>query len=172
MNKQFKNGNAYLAIALIMMAILFYSSSQTYEQQTTVPLLEKILKNEPFKMSLSNVSFTYAGSPISIEESGYFKFVEFFIRKLAHFGTYFILGGSLFLGINPRIKNLGISFGVAWLSATGYAALDEFHQMLTGGRSPLFEDVILDSSGAIFACSILVIYYLIVHRKKGAKKRG
>ncbi|MEG2937032.1 MAG: VanZ family protein, partial [Vagococcus sp.] len=74
MNKQFKNGNAYLVIALIMMAILFYSSSQTYEQQTTVPFLEKLLKNEPFKNSLSNVSFTYAGSPVSIETSGYFKF--------------------------------------------------------------------------------------------------
>ncbi|MBO0442593.1 VanZ family protein [Vagococcus fluvialis] len=172
MNKQFKNGNAYLVIALIMMAILFYSSSQTYEQQTTIPLLEKMLKNEPFKNSLSNVSFTYAGSLVSIETSGYFKFVEFFIRKLAHFGTYFVLGGSLFLGINPRMQHLGISFGVAWLSATGYAALDEFHQMMTGGRSPLFEDVILDSSGAIFACTILVIYYLLAHRKKGAKKRS
>lgn len=172
MNKQLKNGNAYLVIALIMMAVLFYSSSKTYEQQTTIPFLEKVLKNEPFKNSLSNVSFTYAGSPVSIEASGYFKVVEFFIRKLAHFSTYFILGGSLFLGINPRMKHLGISFGVAWLSATGYAALDEFHQMLTGGRSPLFEDVVLDSSGAIFACTILVIYYLSVHRKKGTKKRS
>jgi VanZ family protein len=70
------------------------------------------------------------------------------------------------------MQHLGISFGVAWLSATGYAALDEFHQMMTGGRSPLFEDVMLDSSGAIFACTILVIYYLLAHRKKGAKKRS
>ena len=45
MNKHFKNGNAYLVIALIMMGILFYSSSQTYEQQSTIPLLEKLLKN-------------------------------------------------------------------------------------------------------------------------------
>jgi hypothetical protein len=44
--------------------------------------------------------------------------------------------------------------------------------MMTGGRSPLFEDVMLDSSGAIFACTILVIYYLLAHRKKGAKKRS
>lgn len=172
MDKQFKNGNAYLIIALVMMAVLFYSSSQTYEQQTTIPLLEKILKNEPFKNSLSNISFTYAGSPVSIEASGYFNFIEFFIRKSAHFGTYFILAGSLFLGINPRVKHLGLSFGAAWLSATGYAALDEFHQMMTGGRTPLFEDVILDSSGAVLACAILVMYYLLAHHKKGTKKRS
>ena len=108
----------------------------------------------------------YGGSPVSIEESGYFKFVEFFIRKGAHFGTYFILGGSLFLGINPRVKHLGISFMYAWLGATGYAALDEFHQMLTGGRTPLFQDVMLDSSGAMLASLILVGYYLWLNRRK------
>lgn len=43
--------------------------------------------------------------------------------------------------------------------------------MMTGGRSPLFEDVILDSSGAILACTILVIYYLLAHRKKGLKTK-
>lgn len=172
MDKQFKNGNAYIVIALIMMGILFYSSSQTYEQQSSIPILEKILKNEPFKQALSGVSFTYADSPVSIEASGYFKFIEFFIRKAAHFGTYFILGGSFFLGINPRVKHLGISFLFAWLSATGYAALDEFHQMMTGGRSPLFQDVVLDSSGAILACLLLVGYFLWINRQKRTKKKS
>lgn len=170
MEKQFKNGNAYVIIALLMMGILFYSSSQTYEEQSAIPLLEKLLKTEPFKNSLSTVSFTYGGSPVSIETSGYFKFVEFFIRKGAHFGTYFILGGSLFLGINPRLKHLGLAFLYAWLAATGYAALDEFHQMLTGGRSPLFEDVVLDSTGALFACIILVGYFTWINRSKTKKR--
>jgi len=166
MNKQFKNGNAYLVIAIVVMAILFYSSSQTYEQQSTIPFLEKTLKNEPFKKSLMGISFNYGGAPVSISASGYFKFVEFFIRKSAHFVTYFILGGSFFLGINPRAKNLAISFLFSWLSATGYAALDEFHQMITGGRSPLFQDVILDSSGAFLSCLILVGCFLWINRKK------
>lgn len=38
---------------------------------------------------------------------------------------------------------------LAWLSATGYAGLDEFHQMLTGDRTPSFQDVMLDSMGGI-----------------------
>lgn len=171
MNKQFKNGNAYLVIALLMMGVLFYSSSQTYEQQSSVPLLQKILSGEPFKQSLSSIHFTYADAPISVEESGYFKFVEFFIRKGAHFVTYFILGGSFFLGLNPKVKHIGISFLYAWLSATGYAAMDEFHQMMTGGRSPLFQDVMLDSSGAFFACLVLATYYLWINRQKVPKKK-
>ncbi len=171
MQKQLKNGNVYLIIAFVMMGILFYSSSQTYEQQSSIPVLQKILKNEPFKAALSSVSFTYGGSPVSIEASGYFKFVEFFIRKAAHFGTYFILGGSLFLAIIPRLKHLGMAFLYSWLAATGYAALDEFHQMLTGGRSPMFEDVVLDSSGAFFACLICLFFFWWSNRKKTKKRK-
>ena len=76
-----KNGNFYLVITLIMMAILFYSSSQTYEQQSQISLLTKLLKDEPLRDWLSKISFDYAGSTVSIAHSGYFHFVEFFIRK-------------------------------------------------------------------------------------------
>lgn len=171
MQKNLKNGNIYLIVAFVMMGILFYSSSQTYEQQSSIPVLEKILKNEPFKEALSGVSFMYGDSPVSIKDSGYFKFVEFFIRKAAHFGTYFILGSSLFMALIPRIKHLGLALLYAWLAATGYAALDEFHQMLTGGRSPMFEDVVLDSSGALFACFICIFFFWFSNRKKPKKRK-
>lgn len=144
-----KNGQLYLLISFVVMGVLFYSSSQTYEQQSQIGLLSNLLKNEPFKAQLSGVSFIYAGSEVSIEKSGYFSFIEFFIRKGAHFGTYLILGSSFFLGLVPRMKNFLLVAFFSWLSATGYAALDEFHQMLTGGRTPLFQDVILDSLGAL-----------------------
>ncbi len=62
--------------------------------------------------------------------------LNFFIRKGAHFGTYFLLGGSWFIGLVPRIKGLFLTAVVSWLAATGYAGLDEFHQMITGGRTP------------------------------------
>lgn len=166
-NKHVKNGNIYIGVAIVMMLILFFSSSQTYEQQSQLSLLEKLLKSEPFKESLSKISFSYADSPVSIKESGYFGFVEFFIRKGAHFGTYFILGGSWFLGLQPRIKNIAISGLVSWLAATGYAGLDEFHQMLTGGRSPLFQDVMLDSMGALTAVMLCLLVILFKRMRKG-----
>ena len=43
---------------------------------------------------------------MSIDHLGYAKFVEFFLRKGAHFGTYFVLGGSLFLGVFPKESNM------------------------------------------------------------------
>ena len=167
-SKHVKNGNIYIGVAIVVMVVLFFSSSQTYEQQSQLSLLEKLLKNEPFKARLSQISFSYAGSPVSIKESGYFSFVEFFIRKGAHFGTYFILGGSWFLGLQPRIKNMGLTALVSWLAATGYAGLDEFHQMLTGGRTPLFQDVMLDSMGALTAIVICLVVMLIKRVRKGS----
>ncbi len=99
--KQMKNGNIYLVIALIVVIILFYSSSQTYGQQSQVSRLESWLPNQPFKDTLAGIRFNYGGSMVSIDHLGYAKFLEFFLRKGAHFGTYFILGGSLFLGVFP-----------------------------------------------------------------------
>ena len=138
MKKLLKEPNFYFCIAVAVMVILFISSSQTYEQQSQIGLLSRILKNEPLKEWLEKISFSYAGSEISIAEKGYFSFVEFFIRKGAHFFTYFVLGGSLFFVLVYRRMPYWLAAFFAWLAATGYAGIDEYHQMLTGGRTPLF----------------------------------
>ncbi len=168
MKKIVKNHQIYFIFAFAIMALLFISSSQTYEQQTSVPFLEKTFKAQPFEQFLSRFSVQYAGEVMSVKTSGYYKFVEFFIRKGAHFFCYFLLGGSWFLGVYPKLKNVGISLVISWLAATGYAALDEFHQMFTGGRTPLFQDVVLDSAGALTACMLCVI---VIFGKRLAKKK-
>ncbi|GAA3015931.1 VanZ family protein [Tetragenococcus solitarius] len=164
LKKSRKNGNLYFVLGLLIMAILFYSSSQTYETQSQISLLESVLKNEPFKESLNHVSFKYADDIVSIKEKGYFSFAEFFIRKFAHFGTYFLLGGSFFLSLLPKLKTTGFALFFSWLSATGYAGMDEFHQMLTQDRTPLFQDVMLDSFGALTA--ILLCWLVLAMKKK------
>ncbi|WP_071130601.1 VanZ family protein [Enterococcus timonensis] len=166
MKKHLRSGNFYLGLAIVMMAILFYSSSQTYQQQSQIGLLEKLLHSQPFKESLSKISFDYAGSEVSIASQGYFSFIEFFIRKLAHFGTYFILGASFFLGFIPRSKIYFFTGLLSWLAAAGYAGLDEFHQMLTGGRTPLFQDVALDAVGALTGVFIVALFRFFFRRKK------
>lgn len=161
-----KKSDWFLVLALVMMAILFYSSSMTYHEQTSVPLLERVLKNEPLKQWLSQFSFHYAGSEQSVKASGYFKFVEFFVRKGAHFGTYFLLALFSYLGLRPRIEGTFLVGIFSWLAATGYAATDEFHQMLTGDRTPLFQDVMLDSVGALSGIVIMSVILYFTGRKK------
>ena len=151
MIKQYrKDGRLYLWIAFILMGVLFYSSSQTYEQQSQIGLLSTLLHNEPFSKGLSHIAFDYAGSEVSIEAKGYFSFVEFFIRKGAHFGTYFLMGGSLFLGLFPRIRSVWLTAVIAWLAATGYAGLDELIELK---HTALSRDIF--ANGALKAAQFL-----------------
>ena len=138
----------FIILAFVMMLILFISSSMTYHQQTSVPFLEKYLTGKPFEAFLERFSLDYAGSEISIQAVGYYKFLEFFIRKGAHFGTYCLLG------IKDRMNIKWLAAFLCVLASLGYAATDEFHQMLTGDRTPLFQDVMLDGTGAL--CGILL----------------
>ena len=61
MKKLLKEPNFYFCIAIAVMVIIFISSSQTYEQQSQIGLLSRILKNEPLKDWLETISFSYAG---------------------------------------------------------------------------------------------------------------
>lgn len=161
--------NLCLLGSLLLLVTLFVSSSMTYAQQTSVPFLGKYLTDRPFEALLSHISFDYAGKTISIQADGYYKFIEFFIRKGAHFGTYFLLAAFTYVGLDGRLSSKG-AFVSAFSLAVAYASFDEFHQMLTGGRTPLVQDVILDSCGAL--CGILIVRALLTYyqRRKNATR--
>lgn len=69
------------------------------------------------------------------------------IRKCAHFGEYALLGclTRLLCACYP-LRRGGAA---AWLSSAAYAVTDECHQLLTAGRAPMAQDVLLDSAGAL-----------------------
>ncbi|MQS76805.1 VanZ family protein [Companilactobacillus halodurans] len=164
-----KNRKWFWSGIVLVELILFYSSSMTYEEQTSVPFLEKYLKGKPLSNFLKTISFRYGGKQQSLSNDGYYNFVEFFIRKGAHFGTYFVLGILLCLALYLYFeKNLVLQLFIPWMTTTGLAAFDEFHQGLTGGRTPSVVDVILDSSGAItgILIIILVLYLVSKHENK------
>jgi glycopeptide antibiotics resistance protein len=155
----------WLILALAVIATLFVSSSMTYKQQTAVPFLERVLANQPFKARLSTIHFTYAGDPVSVQASGYFAFVEFFIRKAAHVTTYFLIGLFASIGLREFVKPTWLRTTLTILSAAGLAAFDEFHQMLTGGRQPTFDDVMLDTIAATIAVVIVLLVSGLRRRK-------
>lgn len=158
---------------IVIELVLFYSSSMTYKQQTSVPFLERTLGhwNEPFYGPLSKISFNYGGKTQSIANDGYYHFVEFFIRKGAHFSIYFLLGLFLCLAVYKYFsKNRFLMMLVPWLATTGLAAFDEFHQGLTGGRTPSVTDVILDSVGALTGILILMLILWLIERHQNKDK--
>jgi VanZ family protein len=65
-------------------------------------------------------------------------------RKSVHILTFGFLGILFYVVTRRR------SIIFAWCCATLVAGLDEWHQSFVPGRTPLLEDVMLDSLAAIF----------------------
>lgn len=82
----------------------------------------------------------------------------FYIRKLAHFTAYFLLGVLLLLACRRSggkgFRSVVLAFGIAVL----YAMSDEFHQLFIPGRSGEVRDVLIDSAGAMTG----VLCYLLI----------
>jgi hypothetical protein len=61
---------------------------------------------------------------------------------------------------------------LAWMSASGYGALDELHQAFVPGRTGCGMDVAIDSLGAFLGCAVAacgVVAWLSLTRKRGSR---
>jgi len=67
------------------------------------------------------------------------------LRKMAHFGLYFLLGFGL-SGVVGRRKEVPAALAVIAMGGL-FAVSDEFHQRFSQGRSPSGWDVALDTCG-------------------------
>ncbi|WP_461213333.1 VanZ family protein [Lacticaseibacillus sp. GG6-2] len=157
--------NKWLLLALLVILTLFVSSSMTYREQTSIPFLQRYFPNQPGLHLLSKIHFQYAGEPVSVATSGYYAFVEFFMRKAAHVTTYFLIGVFGSLGLRAYVKPTWLRALLTVLSTCGLAALDEFHQMLTGDRQPTFDDVALDTIAALIGVVLVLVISALWHRK-------
>ncbi|MDD1502000.1 VanZ family protein [Lysinibacillus sp. CNPSo 3705] len=140
-------------ILLAFLVILAISSSMSYEQQSIIPELEQVLANKPFEKQLSVLKIPYWDTVVSVEERGYFKFVEFLIRKLTHFVGF----GCIALGIYFAWGKRRFAAGVAIAGTALIATLDEMRQSFTPERTMSGQDVMLDIAGAIVFVGIAVL---------------
>lgn len=147
-----------------IIAVLFVSSSQTYEQQSIVPTLQTLLPDKPMENQLAKLQIPYWGKTISVEERGYYYFVEFLLRKSAHFFIFGLLALAVYY-VLPKFRLRTIT---AFIITVGFAMADEYHQSLTGGRTATIQDVILDASGAF---TFLLIFRLIYSAVMSLKRR-
>lgn len=88
-----------------------------------------------------------------------------FIRNLAHFGEFFLLGLIMYINVieytNRNVLLLTI------IVCALYAASDEVHQLFVDGRVGTFSDVVIDSLGA--TCSTFLSYLI---QKYVAKRKS
>lgn len=162
MNKNYKSIIAVCATVTVMITIFMFSSrngSASSNQSIRVTRL------------LCRVIFVNYKDMSAEQKSFVVKELHHFVRKLAHFSIYMLLGvctySSILLG-EFRIKK-------KWTAALGicmiYAVLDEIHQYFIPGRAMSARDVCIDSAGAligIIAVRVIVIVftYALAYNKK------
>src|SRR5690349_8006807 len=86
----------YWLPVIIWAGVIFYASSQPYEEQDLRPFLSEQFPLEWVDTYFGWISFDYAGAEVSVVHLGEASFVEFFIRKGAHLTVYLILASLLY----------------------------------------------------------------------------
>ena len=99
-----------------------------------------------------------------------FTITENIVRKLAHFTEYSVMGAMLvttvYLYTGRRGKTLCIALPIGVL----VAVCDEQIQRFSEGRSCELRDVLIDSSGVLFAAMILMIFISLLENRRKVKQ--
>lgn len=96
--------------------------------------------------------------------------VSFWVRKLAHFSIYTLLGIFLINEANTFEITKKRKIIICILFGALYAISDEFHQGFVGGRSPEIRDVCIDTCGIIFGIILVIIAGKLISKIKEPKK--
>lgn len=91
---------------------------------------------------------------------------SFIIRKTAHFISYFILGTLTIILTTDLYSYNKKTFLFTLLFNFLYASTDEIHQLFINGRNGSFLDVLLDTTGALTAISLVFLLNYINRRIK------
>ena len=150
---------------LILLVIVFLASGQPAEQQSMQEILKAWLPNKPLESFLSLFQVPYWGILVSVEERGYYAFVEFLIRKGSHFIYFGVIALAIYIAL-PRFKYRKLT---AVIITMLLAIADEFRQSFTSGRTASLQDVLLDTSGAIAALLLLTFSQWFKRRKNVAQ---
>ncbi|MDW2886359.1 VanZ family protein [Exiguobacterium artemiae] len=151
-------------VTLLILIILFISSSMPYQEQSLKPGLSRYFDLD-FVEQLRFVSFNYNGE-VSVAALGASGFVEFFIRKAAHLSIFIVLGIALVDLTYRLIRPYALAGLFAYTVAITIAVFDEFHQILTGGRTGLIQDVLLDGTGALIG----ILLYRLFWKKRPSEQ--
>lgn len=104
-----------------------------------------------------NISFT------NLSASSLTHYVHCFVRKLAHFGIYSVLG-FLLLRYFLQHKNFKIAAVFTLFSGVLYAMFDEYHQTFVAGRGGAILDVFIDASGVV--CGIILFFLFTAYKRR------
>ncbi len=150
-----------IVIIIIWMGVIFYFSHQNGRTSTKMSNTITHWIAKEFVPNFSLKSKT--------EQTKILKNTSYIVRKLAHYFEFAVLGlMNLILAKQFLRKDVWIYPSAIFMSIL-YAMADEFHQAFVKGRTPMIQDVVIDSLGAItmilLAGSIINLYRAFKKRK-------
>lgn len=157
----------YAALAIIMMAVIFWFSAQVGSASSS--------KSDAIAGTICG-NLIPGFEDLSLEaQAALFSTVTFGVRKTAHMSEYSVLGALYCLTVyqlgivcNFCVRGLGLKGLAAWALAVAYAATDEVHQLFVDGRSGMASDVVIDSVGAAIGIALVILALLRQERNRGS----
>lgn len=147
-------------ITLCIMVMMFGFSAQDQTQsgglsaKISVPLTEWIASHRENMDAQSHYQL--------------YQQVDWYVRKAAHFSEYALLGVLLTLLLDAYAIRWP---WLSWLGCTVYAATDELHQLYSAGRSARWQDVVIDSCGALTGMTLILLVLFFWRKRKQNKQR-
>ena len=83
-----------------------------------------------------------------------------FIRKIAHFSEYMLLGSSICVLLSLLLKRIKTALATTLSICLLLSSLDEFRQLFISGRNAQLKDILIDLSGAVAGIIITRILFL------------
>ena len=145
-----------MATLIISMGIMYYFSSQNgiiSSQQSNIvieivdKIREEIVLEDERLISIKEKLFSILKN-IGSE--------EYLIRKGAHILIYTSIGIAMASFIYILSRKVFISSYLAYILATMYACYDEYRQLSIEGREGSFQDILIDSMGALVGIWIFI----------------
>ena len=139
--------------ALLVMYMIFMFSEQTAVESSA-------LSTSITEMIVHSINYRLSMDWTPAEQAALVELLEFYVRKLAHFGEYALLGVTLVIPLYTyRIRRIFLPL-LSEAICVAYAMLDEYHQTFSYGRSPQLSDVCIDAAGAFAG---ILFGWLICH---------
>ncbi|MCI8347220.1 MAG: VanZ family protein [Bacilli bacterium] len=135
-----------LFIVWLLVIFLFSNQNGVSSKQLSRQVLDKII-------SISSYVTNQSISPEKKEQI--IKKYHPIIRKIAHFTIYFILGILVYLAVYLYKKNKKWTIWISVVFCIIYACSDEFHQILSVGRTFKVKDILIDTLGSLFGILLI-----------------
>lgn len=108
----------WYVIAFLIMAVPFYSSSQTYAQQSQIGTLHHVLANEPLKDVFAQFPIHYGGDVTDVHREIILNMLSFLCVSLRILALTLFLN-AWYMAIHKQLGNWFIAAFIAWQAATG-----------------------------------------------------